>query len=143
MEVGGDNMTFDPMAGVNQINDKFLKQQQNMLDHISENFRRKAEREVRMHELAEEQVELLKEIKDAFPEMLGLIRKNNEINKELFDLFQELNTIMVAQNEEEAQGILEKVVGKAALLNDGADAIKSLYEHGQMLVAFIKQQYLG
>jgi len=115
---------------------KFFKQQQEMLDHISENNRRKAERE-------EEKIQLLRDIKESNFQMVELIRRNNEINKDLFDLFQEMNTIMVANNEEEAKGILTKVLEKAVTINDGVGALTSLAAHGEMLYQFVKMKYFS
>lgn len=119
-------MTFDPMAGVNQINNKLWKQQQEMLNHVTENNRRNIERE-------EEKVQLLRDIKESNFQVVELVRKNNEINKELFDLFQELNTIMVANSEVEANNILGNVVETANKANETWGTIQAIISYGKML----------
>ena len=130
-------MNFDPMAGANQISNKYLKQTQEMLNHIADGNRRRVERE-------EEKIQLLRDIKESNFQMVELIRRNNEINKDLFDLFQELNTIMVANNEEEAKGILTKVLEKAVSINDGYGALSSLAAHGKkMLYQYVKMKYFS
>jgi hypothetical protein len=136
MVIGGDNMNFDPMATTNRLANELWQQQQERFKNIAEGNKRKEERE-------EEKIQLLRDIKESNFQMVELIRRNNEINKDLFDLFQELNTIMVANNEEEAKGILTKVLEKAVSLNDGYGALSSLAAHGEVLYQFVKMKYFN
>ncbi|BDG37254.1 hypothetical protein [Saccharococcus caldoxylosilyticus] len=68
------------------------------------------------------------------PEMVGLIRKNNEINEEMLELFKEMTNVLKAQTEEEAKGIVMDIIEKAKNTNDALDAISGLINYGKLLI---------
>ncbi|MEI2358994.1 hypothetical protein [Priestia megaterium] len=81
----------------------------------------------------------LEDIKNSMPEIISLVRENNDTSKEMFTLFQEMNTIMTAQSEEEAKNILETVTEKAQNISDKGEAAKNLYSYGKFLFMCVKE----
>ncbi|MGE1112169.1 hypothetical protein ACQJ0K_10435 [Priestia megaterium] len=81
----------------------------------------------------------LEDIKNSMPEIISLVRENNDTSKEMFALFQEMNTIMTAQSEEEAKNILETVTEKAQHISDKGEAAKNLYSYGKFLFMCVKE----
>jgi len=71
------------------------------------------------------------------PEMVGLIRKNNEVNEEMLELFQEMTSILKAQSKEEAEKIVLNVIEKAKNTNDALDAMTSLLNYGKILINLV------
>lgn len=58
---------------------------------------------------------------------LGLIRKNNNINKEMLN-------VTTAQTEKEAKNIIWDVAEKAKSLNQNISAISSLMKYGEAII---------
>lgn len=127
--MGGDNMNFDPMASINrQLNDT-MRRHQEMADNIAEN-KRKAE------QIQIEQRDYLKAISEdvkGINEIIALVRKNNEINEQTFQLLQEVLTIITAETPEEANNILGNVVETANKANETWGTIQAIISYGKML----------
>jgi hypothetical protein len=71
------------------------------------------------------------------PEMVGLIRKNNEVNEEMLELYKEMTNVLKAQTEEEAEGIFTSVIERAKNTKDAIDAIVALSGYGKLLLQFL------
>lgn len=92
----------------------------------------KEQREIQLNQMIQQIVENTAYL----PEMVGLVRKNNEINEEMLTLFQEMTEVMKAQTPEEAEGIIKNVVAKAMETNDALDAASGLLNYGKLLMKF-------
>ncbi len=90
----------------------------------------RVQREVHLNEMTQQIVQ-----NTAFlPEMVGLIRKNNEVNEEMLALFHEMTNLLKARTKEEAEDIVKDVVGKAKDTNDALDAMSGLLSYGKILI---------
>ncbi|MFQ6580364.1 hypothetical protein [Priestia megaterium] len=118
---------------------EMMKNRRKMLEEIDNN-RRKAEQiqEAQLQAL-NEQNQMLKDIKDSMPVIVSLVRENNDTSKEMFTLFQEMNTIMTAQSETEAKNILETVTEKAENISNKGEAAKNLYSYGKVLYMLVRE----
>jgi hypothetical protein len=125
--LGGGPMNFEPMAGVNKIANDSWKKQQDMFSQIAKRNNEKEQREIEL-------LQSVKEIKDFIPEIMSLVRQNNQVNKELFALYQEMNTIMIANSKEEAENIFFTVITKLKDTKDGIDAATGLFTYGKALI---------
>ena len=126
-------------SGHNPNINEMMENRRKMLEEIAEN-RRKAE-QVQIDQLqSSKNIEsTLEDIKNSMPEIISLVRENNDTSKEMFALFQEMNTIMTAQSEEEAKNILETVTEKAQNISDKGEAAKNLYSYGKFLFICVKE----
>ncbi|MEX3746496.1 hypothetical protein [Lysinibacillus xylanilyticus] len=98
-------------------------------NQIKETNREKYQREVESHEALLKIADNTHGIND----LVSLVRQGNEINQQTFDLLQEMQTIMTAQNQEEAESIFRKVLDKANQTKEGIETIQSLIGYGKML----------
>ncbi|MGW6666332.1 hypothetical protein [Peribacillus sp. NPDC055009] len=120
---------MNPMDEVNRRLQKDMQKRQKVIDHITEN-RRKAE------QVQIEQRDYLKEISadvKGINEIIALVRKNNEINEQTFQLLQEVLTIITAETPEDANNILGKVVETANKANETWGTIQAIISYGKML----------
>ncbi|MFC8561025.1 hypothetical protein [Peribacillus frigoritolerans] len=120
---------MNPMDEVNRRLQKDMQERQKVIDHITEN-RRKAE------QVLIEQRDYLKEISadvKGINEIIALVRKNNEINEQTFQLLQEVLTIITAETPEEANNILGNVVETANKANETWGTIQAIISYGKML----------
>jgi uncharacterized protein YllA (UPF0747 family) len=127
--MGGDKMNFDPMAGINQ----HVRQQNKFVQEIADNI---VENKRRAEQIQIEQRDYLKSISEdikGINEIVELVRKNNEIHENTFQLFQEIMTVMKAQTPEEADGIIRNVMNKANQANEDFGTIQALIGYGKML----------
>lgn len=97
------------------------------------NTHAREQREIQLNQMIQQIVENTAYL----PEMVGLVRKNNEINEEMLALFQEMTDVMKAQTPEEAEGIIKNVVSKAMETNDALDAASGLLNYGKLLYKFV------
>lgn len=102
-------------------------------DEVSESMQQREDREIELNKLVSQVVENTAYL----PQIVNLIRKNNEINTEMLELFKEINEVLKAKNKEEAESIIKSVVLKAKDLNDGVAAMSSLINYGTMLIKFM------
>jgi hypothetical protein len=118
---------FDPMYVINKFTTEQINKTQQIANSISERQRNKDAIEI-------ETLEVIKEIRDAMPDIINLIRVNNEINIGLFELYQEMNKIMVSNTKEEAENIFFTVITKSKDIKDGIDAATGLFTYGKALI---------
>ncbi|TYS87501.1 hypothetical protein [Rossellomorea aquimaris] len=88
------------------------------------------QREIEMHEMTKQ----IAENTSHLPDMVGLIRKGNEVNEEILELYKEMMNVTKAQTVEEAESVIKKVVSKAQDTNDAIETMSSLINYGKMLL---------
>lgn len=76
-------------------------------------------------------------------ELVALVRQGTEINKQTFELLQEIQTIMTAKTKEEAESIVRKVIDKANQANEDIGTIQSIISYGKMLIKASFPEYFG
>ncbi|MBY0196403.1 hypothetical protein H7U05_03675 [Priestia megaterium] len=122
-------------ANINEM----MENRKRMLEEIAENKRRSDQVQIDQLQSSKNIEKALEDIQNSMPEIISLVRENNDTSKEMFALFQEMNTIMTAQSEEEAKHILETVTEKAQNISDKGEAAKNLYGYGKFLFMCVKE----
>ncbi|UAL53501.1 hypothetical protein [Metabacillus dongyingensis] len=112
-----------------RLNDSFKDINKNR-ELLAAKQQAKEQREIQLNQMIQQIVENTAYL----PEMVGLVRKNNEVNEEMLALFQEMTEVMKAQTPEEAEGIIKNVVTKAMETNDALDAASGLMNYGKLLL---------
>lgn len=122
-------MSFDPMYNFNQQIRQQNKQVQDLANIAYENRKRAEQIQI-------EQRDYLKAVSEdvkGIGEIISLVRKNNEINEQTFQLLQEVLTIITAETPEEANNILGNVVETANKANETWGTIQAIISYGKML----------
>ena len=130
--LGGDLMSdnkFDFSSAIRNVNAS-----------LNQDIRRMAEINAAKHLRESESHEALLRIADntqGIQELVTLVRQGNEINQGTFVLLQEVQTIMTAKTQEEAETILRRVLDKANQTNEDIGNIQILLNYGKMLLGTI------
>lgn len=137
-------LKFDPSSVVKEMDDfrssLYMGIDNSMEELNQEIVKSLAEKEAKEQERVEREVELNKLTKQIvqntayLPELVGLIRKNNEVNEEMLDLMKEMTDVLKAQTVEEAESVVKDIVTKAKDTKDGLDAMSGLLSYGKLLI---------
>ncbi|WP_458106278.1 hypothetical protein [Bacillus sp. PK5-004] len=98
-------------------------------NQVQETNRAKFQREEESHEALLQIAENTKGIE----QIISLVRKNNEINEQTFQLLQEVFTVITAETPEQADGILRSAMDKANQANESWGTIQTVIGYGKML----------
>lgn len=123
--IGGGEQMSDFNSAIQNMNASLNKN----LKIMQETNRAKLQREEEVHAATLQIAENTQGIKD----LVLLVRQGNEINKQAFELLQEMQTIMTAQSKEEADTIFRRVMGKATQTVEDYETIQAIMSYGKML----------
>ena len=125
-----DRPIINPLSDlVNKHNEEMKA----MLNEIGVKNALKDQREIDNHEHLSKIAENTQGIKD----IVELVRQGNEINQQTFELFQELQKIMIAESKEEGEEILRNVLDKANQAKEDIDTIQTIVGYGKMLLTLV------
>ncbi|MEE6451721.1 hypothetical protein RAH41_14190 [Gottfriedia acidiceleris] len=119
------------------LTNSLLDSIQHDLEQSEANKKRKEQENIQRQIQLNEMIQKIVENTAYLPEMVGLIRKNNEINEEMLELFNEMTNVLKAKNAEEAKSIVMDVVEKAKNTKDALDAMSSLLTYGKLLIKLV------
>lgn len=117
------------MNDINRRTSKQIEKQQEMANQIAENRRRRDQVQLESRDYLKQISENTKGIS----EVIDLVRKNNKINEDTFQLFQQVLTVIIAETPEQADGIIRNVMNKANQANEDWGTIQIILEYGKML----------
>ncbi|MGG6362658.1 hypothetical protein ACQ5SI_26285 [Peribacillus frigoritolerans] len=126
INTSGSNKVMEAIANSNRLKDIEKHEQQ----------LKEQEKEMRDQQLLKLVEQIMKNTA-YLPEMVGLVRKNNEINEGMLELFKEMTNVLRAQSQEEAQNIVLDVVEKAKNTNDALEAMSGLLNYGKLLINLV------
>ncbi|MGP4071298.1 hypothetical protein ACTWQB_01940 [Piscibacillus sp. B03] len=115
--------TYKSLEHANKVLDKYNS------ERIAKEQARE-QREIQLNQM----IEQIADNTAFLPEMVGLIRKNNELNEEMLDLYKEMMNVMKAESKEEAENMVMDVVEKAKNTNDSLNAMSNLMNYGRVLI---------
>ncbi|WP_010530930.1 hypothetical protein [Lentibacillus jeotgali] len=111
---------------LNQANQAFQEMQE--VKRLKEQA--KEERELELNNMIEQVVKNTSFI----PEMVGLVRKNNEINEEVLELYKDMANVLKAETKDEAESKVLEIADKAKTTKDSLDTVTGLVNYGKVLI---------
>ena len=121
---------------INPLSDLVNRHSEEMnarLEEIAEANAEEYQRKIDNHQNLSKIAENTQGIKD----IVEIVRQGNEINQQTFELFQELQKIMIAESKEEGEEILRNVLDKANQAKEDIDTIQTIFGYGKMLLTMV------
>lgn len=127
---------LESQSSLNSLNNT-LAQQNKEWNAIYQQMAEEKARKIRMENDNHEHLSRIAENTQGIKEIVEIVRQGNEINQKTFELFQELQKIMLAKSKEEGEAILRDVLDKANQAKEDIDTIQTLIGYGRMLMTMV------